>query len=148
VDARGVRNPSSRQIEGLTTVVDLNEKKVLRVVDEGVIPMPSTVADYDPASIGKLREVPSQIKIDQPLGPGFRLNGHVVEWQNWRFHVRPNQRVGTIVSTVTYRDGDQPRPVLYEGHLSEIFVPYMDPSFAWYARNFLDAGESAGGLTK
>jgi primary-amine oxidase len=148
-DARSARNLWPRQFGGLTALVDLNEKKVLRVVDEGVIPIASALADYDPASIGKPRDVPSPIRIDQPLGPGFRLDGHVVEWQNWRFHVRPDQRVGTIVSTVTYRDGEQPRPVLYEGHLSELFVPYMDPSFSWYARNFLDAGEfNAGGLIK
>jgi primary-amine oxidase len=149
LDPRHVRNTWSRQITGLTAVVDLNAKQVLRVVDEGVVPVTTTVADYDPASIGPPRDVPSPMRIDQPLGPGFRLDGHVVEWQKWRFHVRPDQRVGTLVSTVTYGDRDRPRQVLYEGHLSEIFVPYMDPAFDWYRRNFLDAGEfSAGGLLK
>jgi primary-amine oxidase len=148
-DARGVRNPWPRGISGLTAVVDLNARKVLRVVDDGATPIPATLADYDPASIGKARDVPSPMRVDQPLGPGFRLNGHVVEWQKWRFHVRPDQRVGMIVSTVTYSDGEKQRPVLYQGHLSEIFVPYMDPAFDWYNRNFLDAGEfNAGGLTK
>jgi primary-amine oxidase len=148
-DSRQVRNAWTRQIEGVTAVVDMNEQKVLRVVDEGVVPIPSTSADYDPASIGRTREVPGPIRVEQPLGPGFRLNGYQVEWQKWRFHVRPDQRVGMILSTVTYRDGNETRPVLYQGHLSEIFVPYMDPSFAWYARNFLDAGEfTFGGLSK
>jgi Cu2+-containing amine oxidase len=144
-----VRNTYPRQITGLTAVVDLNAKRVLRVVDEGLVPVTSAVADYDPASIGPPRDVPSPMRVDQPLGPGFRLEGHIVEWQKWRFHVRSDQRVGTIVSTVMYGDGDARRHVLYEGHLSEIFVPYMDPAFDWYRRNFLDAGEfSAGGLLK
>jgi primary-amine oxidase len=148
-DTRGVRNTYPRQITGLTAVVDLNAKQVLRVVDEGAVPVTKAVADYDSASIGPPRDVPSPMRIDQPLGPGFRLDGHIVEWQKWRFHVRADQRVGTVVSTVTYGDRDTPRQVLYEGHLSEIFVPYMDPAFDWYRRNFLDAGEfSAGGLLK
>ena len=121
-DARGVRNTWPREISGVTAVVDLNAKQVLRVVDEGVAPLTKAVADYDPASIGPAREVPSPMRVDQPLGPGFRLDGHVVEWQKWRFHVRSDQRVGTIVSTVTYSDGQRRRPVMYEGHLSEMFV--------------------------
>jgi primary-amine oxidase len=148
-ESRGVRNAWTRQIEGVTAVVDMHEKKVLRVVDEGAVPMPTVSADYDAASVGKPRDVPGPLRVEQPLGPGFRASGHQVEWQKWRFHVRPDQRVGMVISTVTYRDGDEARPVLYQGHLSEIFVPYMDPSFAWYARNFLDAGEfTFGGLSK
>jgi primary-amine oxidase len=148
-DARGVRNGWTRQIGGLTVVVDMHAKKVLRVVDEGAIPMTTASGDYDAAAIGKAREVPGPLRVEQPLGPGFRLDGHVVEWQRWRFHVRPDHRTGMIVSTVTYDDGGTKRPVLYQGHLSEIFVPYMDPSFAWYARNFLDAGEfTFEGLSK
>jgi primary-amine oxidase len=148
-DPRGVRNTWPRGISGLTAVVDLTAKRVLRVVDDGVVPIPATKADYDATSIGTPRQVPSPIRVDQPLGPGFRMEGHVVEWQKWRFHLRPDQRAGTIISTVTYGEGDERRPVLYQGSLSEIFVPYMDPSFAWYQRNFLDAGEfNAGGLLK
>jgi primary-amine oxidase len=127
-DARGVRNTWPRNISGLTVVVDLNAKAVVRVVDEGAVPIPSTNADYDPTSIGTSRQVPSPIRVDQPLGPGFRIDGHVVEWQKWRFHVRSDQRVGTVISTVSYGDGDRRRPVLYQGTLSEIFVPYMDPA--------------------
>jgi primary-amine oxidase len=148
-DVRGVRNTWTRHVEGLTVVVDADTKEVLRIVDEGVVPVPATLADYDAASIGETREVKSPIDVEQPLGPGFDLDGNVVEWQGWRFHVRPDQRLGMILSTVTYRDGERRRPVLYQGSLSEIFVPYMDPAFNWYHRNFLDAGEySAGGLTQ
>src|SRR5262245_510670 len=148
-DTRGVRNTWPREISGLAVVVDLTAKQVLRVVDEGAVPVPSTVADYDPASIGAPRKVPSPIRVDQPLGPGFQIDGHLIEWQKWRFHLRSDRRVGTVISTVTYNTGERRRQVLYEGSLSEIFVPYMDPAFEWSYRNFLDAGEfNAGGLTK
>jgi primary-amine oxidase len=148
-DTAGVRNTWPREIAGLTAIVDINAKQVVRIVDEGLTPIAKVVADFDPASIGTAREVRSPIRIDQPLGPGFQLQGHVVEWQKWRLHVRPDQRVGTIISTVTYNDGARRRQVMYEGHLSEMFVPYMDPSFDWRRRNFFDAGEfNAGGFAK
>jgi primary-amine oxidase len=56
-DVRGARNTWTREIGGLTAVVDLNTKQVLRIVDEGVTPVAKTVADYDPATIGRAREV-------------------------------------------------------------------------------------------
>jgi primary-amine oxidase len=148
-DVRGVRNNWTRGIEGLTAVVDLHENKVIRIVDEGIVDVPEVSADYDQATLGAPREVPGPIYQTQPAGAGFKREGHIIEWQNWRFHVRPDHRVGLVISAVTYQDGEDIRPVLYQGHLSEIFVPYMDPAFSWYHRNFLDAGEfTAGGLTK
>ncbi|MCL7971018.1 MAG: hypothetical protein M8840_02645 [marine benthic group bacterium] len=148
-DPRGVRNSWTRSIGGLTAVVDMEDGTVLRVVDEGVIPVPETLAEYDRASLSPPREVKGPVQVSQPLGPGFTLEGNQVRWQNWSFHVRPDSRLGMVISTVRYRDGDRDRPVLYESSLSEIFVPYMDPSFAWHSRNFIDAGEfAAGGLTK
>ncbi|UCF38544.1 MAG: hypothetical protein JSU96_06805 [Acidobacteriota bacterium] len=149
VDPRGIRNNWTRGIENLTAIVDLDDEEIIRIVDEGVVPVPTVSADYDQASIGAPREVPGPIRIEQPLGPGFKPTGNHVEWQNWRFHVRPDQRVGMILSMVNYVEKGQSRSVLYEGYLSEMFVPYMDPSTSWYVRNFLDAGEfSEGGLAK
>lgn len=148
-DPRGVRNAWTRGIGGLTAVVDVDAREVLRVVDEGPVPVPTTNADYDEGSIGPLREHATPISLDQPLGPAFRMDGHQVEWDRWRFHVRPDHRVGMVISTARFVHGGEERPVLYQGHMSEIFVPYMDPSAGWYTRNFLDIGEyTAGGLVK
>jgi len=38
------------------------------------------------------------------------------------------------------------RSVMYEGSLSELYVPYMDPSNGWNNRVFIDAGEFYGGI--
>jgi primary-amine oxidase len=149
VDARGVRNTWTRGIEGLVAVVDMESREVLRIVDEGAVPVPSTNADYDLASIGPLRENVTPLSLHQPLGPAFQVDGHQVSWDRWRFHIRPDHRVGMIVSTVRFEDQGEERDVLYQGHMSEIFVPYMDPAASWYTRNFLDIGEyTAGGLVK
>ena len=149
VDVRDVRNLWSRGISGLTVVVDMHSQEILRIVDEGVVPIPTKNVDYDVNSIPNIREIPGPMFISQPNGPGFELDGYTVSWQKWKFHVRPDHRVGMIVSAVTYQDGNDKRKILYEGNLSEIFVPYMDASFNWSHRNFIDAGEyTAGGLTK
>lgn len=148
-DSRYVKNNWVRGIEGLDALVDLNTGEVLTVVDEGAVPMATVNADYDNLPAESLRKVPSPFMVAQPNGPGFTMDGYVIEWQKWKFHVKPDHRVGLIISTVTYQDGDQVRPVMYQGSLSEIFVPYMDESFGWMARNFIDAGEyTAGGLVK
>jgi primary-amine oxidase len=150
-EARGVRNAWTRQVEGLNAVVDLGSGEVLRVVDDGPVPVTTTNADFDRTTLDHPREVPGPIDTRQPLGPGFEIDGYQVRWQNWNFHLRPDQRIGLVLSLVRYQPGSgaSSRSVMYQGHLSEIFVPYMDPSFAWYRRNFIDAGEYvAGGLAK
>ena len=150
-EPRGARNTWARQVEGLTAVVDLTAGEVLRVVDDGVAPIPDVDADYDRTTLDHPREIGGPFELDLPEGVGFDMNGYQVSWQNWSFHLRPDQRTGLVVSLVDYRESpdESPRSVMYQGQLSEIYVPYMDPAFAWYARNFIDAGEfPAGGLAK
>ncbi len=148
-ESRGARNSWGRQVEGLTAVVDIEAGEVLRVVDDAAVPVPTTNAEYDRATIGDPRDMPGPFRVERPEGVGFDLDGFEVRWQNWSFHLRPDQRTGLVVSLVKYRESPETtsRSVMYQGQLSEIYVPYMDPSFSWYPRNFIDAGEFvAGGL--
>ncbi|CAH2034761.1 unnamed protein product [Thlaspi arvense] len=79
----------------------------------------------------------------QPNGPGFKIDGHIVRWANWEFHISFDVRAGLVISLASIFDMDMNkyRQVLYKGHLSEMFVPYMDPSADWYFINYLDCGE-------
>jgi primary-amine oxidase len=143
-DRRGVWEPDGRPIENLQVDWDANEQKVLRVMDLGVVPIPQGPVNYDRGSVGPLREVPKSVA---PLGnPGFRVDGHEVSWQKWNFRFRLDRRVGLVLSNVRYADGERLRSILYEGSLSEIFVPYMDPSESWYRWTFIDAGEYGDGF--
>lgn len=145
-DPRGTINYTARPIEGLVVIVDLNKLEVREVIDSGVVPIPKGPVDYDRQSVGKLREVPTPISISQPQGPSFQVDGHQVSWQKWNFHFRIDPRVGLVISNVGYQDGDKFRSVLYQGSLSEIYVPYMNPDdVGWNTRLYLDvAGGSTG----
>jgi primary-amine oxidase len=147
MDRSGVWETDSRPIEGLIVVWDADARKVLRVIDTGVVPIPRTQGNYDTASVDKLRDIPTPITVQQPLGPSFRIEGQSISWQKWNFHFRIDRRVGLVVSNVGYTDGDKLRSILYEGSLSEIFVPYMDPSENWYWATFFDAGEFSNGFS-
>ena len=54
--------------------------------------------------------------------------------------------MGPVISLAKWQDQTGPRSVLYQGYLSEMFVPYMDPEFGWYSRTFFDSGEYGMGL--
>ncbi|HKN60214.1 MAG TPA: hypothetical protein VJW93_03490 [Candidatus Acidoferrales bacterium] len=139
-DAHGVYNSWGRSIEGLTIEVDATEKKVLKVIDDGPIPVPQAPADYLELPTAALPGT-TPISISQPLGPSFQIKGGEVSWQNWRFHFRLDPRVGAVINMAGIQDGDRFRSVLYEGSLSELYVPYMDPANGWVTQVFIDAGE-------
>ena len=141
----GSTNFWSRPIEGLIAVVDLDQREIVRLIDTGAVPIPEGPADLGEDSVGALREPPNAISIVQPQGPSFRVDGSVVTWQKWQFHFRIDPRLGPVVSLVRYDDSGEMRSILYQGSLSEIFIPYMDPDIGWYFRTYLDAGENGVG---
>jgi len=145
-DRHGTVNVFGRPIEGLIVLVDVDRMEVLSVTDTGPVPVPDGPVDFDETSVGKLRDAPAPLITSQPRGPGFELDGHQVRWQNWQFHFRIDPRVGIVISQVHYLDEGRPRSILYQGYLSELFVPYMDPSMDWAQRAYLDLSDNAGGL--
>lgn len=147
---RGVYHGWGRSIEGLTFQVDMVAKKVLKVVDTDLSPVPSGDTSYEEIPESS-RPHTTPIATSQPMGPGYRIDKGEVEWQNWRFRFRVDPRVGPVVNLVRYVDGGKPRSILYEGSASELFVPYMDTANGWNNRAFFDAGQfysENGGLLK
>ena len=148
-DHRGTFNDWARPVEGLIVLWDADEKKISRIIDTGSVPISRAPADFDLDSVGPLRDVPTPIHVEQPLGPSFRINGGEITWQNWSFRFRIDPRVGLVIHNVRYLDGGKMRSILYEASLSEFFVPYMDPNEGWYHWTYFDLGEFSnldGGL--
>ena len=141
-----------REIPGIFFVVDMNEKKIVRFSDYGAVPMPTSTSIYD-SDGGPALPGSSPFLIAQPNGPGFSIKDGEVSWQNWQFRFRLDPRVGPVVNLVTWNDNGKRRSVLYEGSLSEMYVPYQDPEETWNSHVFLDAGEyftntGSGGIIK
>ncbi|HEY0162815.1 MAG TPA: hypothetical protein VGB69_09075 [Edaphobacter sp.] len=147
-DSHGVYHSWGRTIEGIYILADMTTKKILDVIDHGSIPMPKGDTDFEEADATPAPGT-TPLLVTQPIGPGYKIDKGEVSWQNWRFRFRLDPRVGPVVNMVRYQDGDRLRSILYEGSLSEMYVPYMDPEEGWNSRAFLDAGEFLlGGLIK
>jgi primary-amine oxidase len=136
----GTLHTWGRSIEGLTIQMDMVTNKIIRVIDTEVAPVPTADNNYE-----EIPEVPrphsTPISTSQPMGPGYKIDKGEISWQNWQFRMRLDQRVGAVLNLVKVIDKGKPRSVMYEGHVSELFVPYMDPANGWNNRAFIDAGQ-------
>ena len=142
----GEQNEWAHPVDGLVVLVDLNRQEVLGIEDHGVVPIPPEPGDFDASSVGPLREDIAPFEIVQPEGPGFTVEGNVVRWQRWQLHVGFTSREGLVLSQVGYHDQGRLRPILYRASLSEMIVPYGDPSPTHYIKNAKDAGENGVGV--
>lgn len=139
----------AKPIEGLYAVVDLRESKVIRIEDEVVLPVPQDDWGYTEEEIAKrapLRPETNPAVLTQAGKPNYSINGSEISWDIWKFRYRIDKRPGMVVSDIKVNDGKDWRSVLYQAHLSEVFVPYMDPSKGWYWRTYMDSGEYGFGL--
>ncbi|KAI3918290.1 hypothetical protein MKX01_041610 [Papaver californicum] len=151
---QGTINFYMRPIEGLTVLLDMDTKQVVEITDLGLdIPIPkASNTDYRFSTQPNkplMMRILNPISIEQPKGPSFVIeDGHLVKWANWEFHLKPDPRAGVVISQAKIRDSETGvlRNVMYKGLTSELFVPYMDPTDAWYFKTYMDAGEYGFGL--
>jgi primary-amine oxidase len=152
------QNPSgsnffAKPIEGLFAEVDLRSKQVTQIVDEGIVPMAKDAWGYTAEEVAKrtaLRPKGNEVVMSQSA-PNFSINGSAINWDIWQFRYRADKRPGIVLSNIRVKDRDdkgveQWRSVLYQAHLSEVFVPYQDPTKAWYFRTYMDSGEYGFGV--
>ncbi|WP_224045016.1 primary-amine oxidase [Paraburkholderia unamae] len=136
-------NGYAHPIEGVVAVVDLLAQKVIELVDDGrIIPIPRTKHNYDTPSLGEPRSTVKPLSISQPEGPSFTIDGWQVSWQNWKFRVGFTPREGLVLHQITWDDGKSAlRPIVYRASVTEMCVPYSDPTTNHYWKSAFDAGE-------
>jgi primary-amine oxidase len=135
-------NPYAHHLSGLHPVVDLNEMELLELEDsyqEGTDP--PVQGEYLPDLLPmRLREV-APLRVSQPDGVGFTLDGTLLSWQNWQLRLGFNYREGLVLHQVGFRDGGRLRPVAHRLSFAEMVVPYRDASPDHYRRTAFDIGE-------
>ncbi len=95
----------------------------------------------------KPRDDIKPLHIVQPEGVSFKLDGNELEWQNWKMHICKSSwcslshsanhatliafshREGIALSTITYNDNGEIRPIIYRLSLAEMVVPYGAPEY-------------------
>jgi primary-amine oxidase len=135
-------NVYAHPIEGVSAHVDVTRRRILDFTDiDRHAPVSRENFDLAPVTAGAPRPALAPLHITQPAGPGFRMENGEVRWQKWRFRYALDPREGLVLYTVGFEDGGRVRSILYRASLSEMVVPYGDPTAAWFFRNSFDAGE-------
>ena len=134
-------NGYARPIEGVRPVVDLNTMKVIRVEEYGFVPLPPEPGNYAAHRMTNFRSDIKPLEITQPDGPSFTVEGYQVSWQKWNFVIGFNPREGLTLHQLSYKDKGEVRSILYRASLSEMVVPYGDPTDTQKRKNAFDTGE-------
>ena len=134
-------NGYARPIEGLSPILDLNKNEIMEIHDFGVVPIPPNDGNYAARYQKEFRTDIKPIEITQPEGPSFVVNGNEVKWQKWQMRIGYTPREGLVLHTISYEDGGTVRPIIYRAALSEMVVPYGDPTNDHYKKQVFDSGE-------
>lgn len=148
-------NYYAHPVEGIVATVELDSMTV-RIEDYGTVPIPAFSGNYTQNGIRTTKNVPSfpdgvrtdlkPLVITQPEGTSFQIEGREVRWQKWRFRVGFTPREGLVLHLLEYFDKGRYRSLLYRAALSEMYVPYADPSPSHNFKNVFDAGEVGIGV--
>src|SRR5579871_3349937 len=134
-------NEFSPFLDGLSAVVDLYAKQVIRLDDNPGAPritVPHDIFDRKvrgPAPVGATRE---------PRGRdarrSFSVERNVIRWGNWQLRYGFNLREGLVLHQVSYDDQGRRRPILNRASVSEILTAYGDAGDFWSWLELFDEG--------
>jgi primary-amine oxidase len=139
-------NYYAHPVEGLHALIDLSTLEILRVVDHfeergDYVPVPRMPLNFDADVLTEFRAPSAQLNVLQPEGPGYRLSGNHVTWENWDFRVGFNGREGLVLHTIGYTRQGRRRAVAYRVSIAEMVVPNGTPERSHYRKNVFDSGE-------
>ena len=134
-------NHYARPVEGLLAYVDTDTGKVV-VEDHGVVPVPNEPAEYAAHLVAQHRTDLKPLEITQPEGPSFEVEGNLIRWQKWQFRFSVQPVEGLVLHDIRYDDDGRQRPILYRAALSDMVVPYGDPSPMHSWKHAFDASEA------
>ncbi|HEY3724739.1 MAG TPA: primary-amine oxidase [Acidimicrobiia bacterium] len=134
-------NGYARPIEGLIVHFDLGRNEVIEVIDHGATTLPVEHARYFPADLEPLRDDLKPLEITQPEGPSFSVEGNLVRWSKWSLRLGFDPYEGLVLHQITYDDHGRERSVVHRASVSEMVVPYGDPTPLHGWKNAFDAGE-------
>lgn len=135
--------------------VDTRPPKLTAKADEAVafsererLAPPMRSFDYLPelTDLYKPRTDLKPLYVVQPEGVSYSLNGNEISWQKWKFHIGFHPRDGLVISTVTYNDDGEVRPLFYRMSIAEMVVPYAETMFPHPRKFAFDVGEYGTGM--
>lgn len=141
LDIKDVKtNLYSKPINGIIPVVDVNAGTVVDIFLTGDDARNDVIYDYDDASLSIKKSKP--VNMVSPQGHNYDFKDGLIHWDDWKFHLRFDKRLGVIISMASFKE----QSVAYQLSLSEMFVPYMDPAQDWSYRSYMDIGEYGFGF--
>lgn len=127
-------------------VVDLHASEVVRFeFEERVVDVPAQLVNYraDLLSNNSYLEtstrsdVPKPLRIVQPEGPSFVVNGWKVNWQKWSLRIGFTAREGVVLRDVCYNG----RSIVKRAAVVEMAVPYAEPRPPFHRKCAFDVGD-------
>lgn len=138
-------------VDGLCAYVDIAARRITRLIDNAMMPIPAEGGNFDDPEVqGPPLATLKPLVITQPDGPSFTVEGETVTWADWKFQVGFDAREGLVLRQLSFTDEGEERPVIYRASVSEMLVPYGDPSPVRFWQNYFDTGStcSAGSRTR
>ena len=135
-------NGYAHPIEGVVALVDLIEDKVVQLVDEpDIIPIPKRSRNYDRASIPQTRDDVKPLDIVQKDGPASPSRAGRCAGRTGRSASAGRRAKASCCTRSRFRDGGRERPIIYRASVTDMIVPYADPTANHFWKSAFDAGE-------